>query len=141
MDLTPPPPPDPASENLVSFYGNGEPYPFTLRPDRGACIRRCRRVVCDEKTRTLECQDCKRTIDPWDYLAQWAREGDRRCSALKEMDVTITKKQQEIERLKMDLQNIKQQVRRARGEAHELAIPLAAMADSAARAKGVSPAG
>jgi hypothetical protein len=54
-------------------------------------------------------------IDPFDYLAQWARKGDGRLGTLKDLDVQIQRRRDELERLKMDVHNARGQLRRVHG--------------------------
>lgn len=79
----------------------------------GYCDKWCRNVFVCEARRMLQCQTCGKMIEPFDYMAQWARKGDGRLSALKDLDVQITKRSAELARLKMDVQNAKAQLRRA----------------------------
>lgn len=103
------------SENVVSFR-DGKPvgdFPFTMVERPGYCERWCRNVFVCEKRRMLQCQDCGKMIDPFDYMAQWARKGDGRLGTLKDLEVQIKQRSSELERLKMDVQNAKAQLRRA----------------------------
>lgn len=106
-----------SGENIVSFR-TGDPIgdeslPFTMAERPGYCERWCRNVFVCEKRRMLQCQDCGKMIDPFDYMAQWARKGDGRLGALKELDATLRKKGAELLALKAEVANAKAQLRRA----------------------------
>ena len=103
---------DRAADNVVSFHDTA-PFPLTAKREWSYCPGRCKRVYVVEKTRMLECQDCKRTLDPFDYLMRWASEGDRRLGALKELDANLAKKNAELTELKNSVANAKSQLRRA----------------------------
>lgn len=115
--LTLPPEPPADSENLVSFV-TGKPvseFPLTsVRHTPGYCIGNHRRVYVVEGTRMLECQDCKKAIDPFDYLLTWAHKGDSRLSSLRDMDAQIAKRHAELKRIRMDVDNAKSQLQRVR---------------------------
>ncbi len=115
MSLIPSTPPD--EVNVVSFR-DGKPiedaaFPFTMTERPGYCERGCRNVFVCEQRRMLQCQDCGKMIDPFDYMAQWARKGDTRLGALKDLTVQVQAQRAKLERLKMDVSNAKAQLRRA----------------------------
>lgn len=99
------------SENIVSFHP-GETPPLTVKPNREYCAGRCRRVFVVEKTRTLQCRDCKRIIEPFDYLMQRAQECDRRIYDLSGLDAEIRMRRAERDDLKREVDNLKAQRRR-----------------------------
>lgn len=101
-----------SGENILSFY-SGDVPPWTMRSNREFCDSRCKRVHVVEKLRMLECQDCKRTIDPFDYVMRWALEGDSRLRSLKELDAEIRKRNVELNELKIDISNAKARLKSA----------------------------
>lgn len=118
MDLTPPPEPKGDEENIVSFR-DGKPltdsgFPLTMTERPGYCTGWCRRVFVCEKRRMLQCQDCGKMMEAFDYVEEWARKGDARLSALRELAVQIKTREAELARLKMDITNAKAQLKRAR---------------------------
>jgi hypothetical protein len=99
-------------ENIVSFH-NGEMPPWTMRNNREWCEEGCRRVYVVEKTRMLECQHCKRTIDPFDFIMRKAREADQCFRSLTGLDADIRKKTAELSDLNRDIANAKARLKRA----------------------------
>lgn len=55
------------------------------RDDERVCIGQHKRVEVDDIHRLVICRDCGFTLDPFDYLMDWATEGDRRMGAIKEL--------------------------------------------------------
>lgn len=51
------------------------------------CIGQHKNVEVDDVNRLVICRDCGFTIDPFDYIMDWAKEGDRRMGALKELSI------------------------------------------------------
>lgn len=43
-------------------------------------------ILVDPKERTASCTVCGHAVDPFDYLLAWAREGEHRMEALKNID-------------------------------------------------------
>lgn len=53
------------------------------------CHRQHRHVTVDEVARTLTCDDCGYVIDPFEYVLQWAVEGENRLEALKRIEIQL----------------------------------------------------
>lgn len=104
-------------------------YPLTAKRNLECCGSGCKRVAAIEKTRLCECLDCGRTIDPFDYLIRWAREGDRRLSGLRQMDMEIEDKGKTLEQLKGQIRNARAQLRRAKNHSLDLMEPPAPRAE------------
>lgn len=64
------------------------------------CKEWCRRVVVDEKTRMLECECCKRVMEPFDYVWEWAVNGNNLAETHRDLDRQIRQKREELEKLK-----------------------------------------
>lgn len=80
---------------------------------RKKCIRKCRHIVIDPKSRTIECQDCGFTLDPFDYLLHWAEEGEERMEGLKRIITQRRIAQAEHDDLERKIKNMRQQLKRA----------------------------
>jgi hypothetical protein len=76
------------------------------------CIGIHKKVVVDPETRTITCDACKRTIDAFDYIAQWAEEGDRRMSAFKTLEAKRRIISAEVESLNARLESIRGKLKR-----------------------------
>lgn len=46
-------------------------------------------ILVDSELRSVHCSKCGFVLDPFEYLAQWAKEGDHRMAALKTLDIKI----------------------------------------------------
>lgn len=77
------------------------------------CVTRHKNIVVDEKTRTITCTECGYVIDPFDYLLEWAREGDRRLQALNAIRVRQRVAEAECALLETRLKNARASLRRA----------------------------
>lgn len=101
----------PKPENVIPIRPEIEiPLTETKKP---ACRFACRRVACDSKRRMLVCQDCETSIDAYDWLLQWAREGDNRLAWLKDLNAKVTSKRQELEKLNDLVKQSRQKARKA----------------------------
>lgn len=70
-------------------------------------------IVVDSKTRTVQCQHCGYTIDPFEYLEAWAKTGERRMDELKTIAVKIRVTNAEHEDLLRKVKNLRAQLKRA----------------------------
>jgi len=77
------------------------------------CVMRHKNVVVDGKARTAICSDCGFVIDPFDYLMDWATEGDRRLQALKAIRVQQKIAETEFAALETRIKNARATLRRA----------------------------
>lgn len=68
-------------------------------------------VVC-EKSRTLECDVCGATIDPFDFMLRWAKEDRFLEYRLKEMQEDLIRTAKKIQNLKRIEKNIGARLRR-----------------------------
>lgn len=77
-------------ENVIGINGTvGEELEIRLAKEDQS--RRCaeihRNIIVDPKTRTVHCEACGRTVEAFDYLLAWARDGEARNRALKNIEV------------------------------------------------------
>lgn len=82
--------PDVLPENVIGINGTvGEELEIRLAKEEQS--RRCAsihsNILVDPKTRTVHCEACGRTVEAFDYLLAWAREGKSRMDGLKNIDV------------------------------------------------------
>lgn len=105
---------NPERSNIV-LLRSGKPLELSTRKMEVGkkCFIKCKIVHVDEHNRLLECKECGRAIDPFDYLWQWAVEGDRRMADLKHVTDEIRVKNNELYDLKRQISNAKSQLRRA----------------------------
>lgn len=122
IDLSPPTMPQSAEAPDKIIDLRGEPLEITSSANEpaGYCMSHCKRIVVDEDTRTIECKECGRIVEPFDYLAGWAKEGDRRMERLKSLDVEITKTNAELFSIKQVLARERAKVRRINPDAPEV---------------------
>lgn len=76
------------------------------------CVLRHKNVVVDSKARTVICADCGFVLDPFDYLADWAAEGDRRMRALQSIRVETKVAQAECAALDQRIKSARDKLRR-----------------------------
>lgn len=84
------------------------------------CLSNHKAVFVDEHDRIVYCKECGKTIEAFDYIMGWAREGERRMQRLKSLDdeirITFTK----LEDVKKALAREKAKVRRVNPDAPEV---------------------
>ncbi len=73
---------------------------------------RHKNVVVDGQARTVICSDCGFVLDPFDYMMDWATEGDRRMQALREATVQRRVAETEIASLETRIKNARATLRR-----------------------------
>ncbi len=105
--------------NIIQLWGSqleieGKPQPSNY------CSSNHKNIVIDNEARVIACRECGKVLDPFEYLAQWARQGDRRMQRLKALDVEIRIKAAEIEALKAVLAREKAKVRQINPDAPEV---------------------
>jgi hypothetical protein len=77
-----------------------------------ACIGIHKHVVVDSHARTLTCEHCGFVIDAFDYIEQWAKEGDSRMTGLKALEVRRRVVQAEHDDLLRKVKNLRQRLKR-----------------------------
>lgn len=70
-------------------------------------------VLVDSEQRTLTCKDCGFVVDPFAYVESWAKEGDRRMTGLKNIEVRRKIAQSEHDDLMRKIKNLRQRLKRA----------------------------
>ncbi len=93
--------------NIIELRPQVNGLALTKKSHPNKCMGECARMFCDEATRKLECRDCGRVVEPFDYLMSWALKGDRRVSDLKHLDTEIRLKRNELADLQRLIQNAK----------------------------------
>ena len=84
-----------------------------LTPKRKTGFCRCARVFVVEQTRMLECQDCGKVIDPFDFMMQEAKKQNSHVYQISHLKHEKEKLIDEVEDLKRQRRNLKAQVKRA----------------------------
>lgn len=82
IDITPGEPPDPKVTQIDEDADKVLEIQL-LQQGPVFCDKHCRNVWADDHRRVVICRDYGKVIEAYDYLKQWAHEGDRRNSALK----------------------------------------------------------
>lgn len=80
------------------------------------CIGLHKRIMVDDIKRTVTCEECGRVVDAFDYLFQWAKEGSRRMTGLKSLDVQIRVKNAEVRDLERKISNLRATLKRLGGK-------------------------
>lgn len=113
---------DMAPNNVVAINEDAAKHLEILRHERAAeaelhtrCYGVHKQVVVDPITRTIECQHCKRVIDPFEYLDAWAKEGDRRMTGLKGLDIKLRLRNAEVSDLERKIKNLRSTLKRLGG--------------------------
>lgn len=75
---------------------------------------RCMTVVCDEQTRMLECRQCGRVIDPFDWIWKVGQQQDRMVFDSQALRTLRDQLADEIGELKKERTNLKAQIKRAK---------------------------
>jgi len=76
----------------------------------------CRHMNCEvnEHTRTVTCNHCGKTVDPFDWMLQAAKEERRIYSAALDVDNETKKRRKAIEEMKRVERNYKSRIRNAK---------------------------
>lgn len=99
-----------AARHLEILRKQEPPYDYI-----GGCIGLHKKIEVDGVTRTVKCLQCGRTIDAFDYLMQWAKEGDRRMTGLKGLDVESRVKTAEVRDLTQKIASLRSTLKRLGG--------------------------
>lgn len=110
----------PKPENIIPIRPDIE-IPVTEKK-KPYCSKGCRQVTCDTSKRMLFCRDCGCAIEAFDWLLQWARDGDNRLSYLKDLSEKVSAKRDEYEKLN-------ELVKQARQKARKAGVPSVAIDD------------
>lgn len=96
---------------------------FRAQKQEESMLIRCygvhRQVEVDGITRTIKCMKCGRTLDAFDYLEQWAKEGDRRMTGLKGLDIKFRVRSAELRDLERKVGNLRNALKRMGGKAQD----------------------
>lgn len=93
----------------------GKELEIKLKDDEAKlkCIGIHRHIIVNSEKRTIRCDECGCTVDPFDYLERWAREGDRRMQALKVISIKTNVTAAECRDLERKVKNLRQRLKRA----------------------------
>ena len=83
-----------------------------LEPKRSEQFCRCLCVFVVERTRMLECQDCQKVIDPFDYLMKQATKQQSTAFSIRNAKYEMNRLNGEVEELKRVKRNLQSQVNR-----------------------------
>lgn len=110
VDLTPEPP-----SNVIAINAEAQSaLEINLKEmerDK-SCPGRHIQVTLDPEHRLLKCNHCGFTVDPFDYVLQWAREGSRRMAGLKSIETKRKIAQAEHDDLMRKVKNMRAQLKR-----------------------------
>ncbi len=79
----------------------------------GRCHLGHKKVMIDEKGRTVTCRDCGYVIDAFDYMLQWAKDGDHRNQGLKNIEIQRKICAAEVADLDRQIRNMRSVLKRA----------------------------
>lgn len=115
-----PPMPLPTEENKVIDL-RGEPLEIQAKEqEHKYCASHHKSIFVDEEERIIECKECGKVLDAFDYILGWANEGKRRMERLKSLDDEIRMKCREIYDMKAVLAREKAKTRRVNPDAPEV---------------------
>lgn len=77
-----------------------------------SCPGRHIHVTLDSERRLLTCNHCGFTVDPFEYLLQWAKEGSRRMAGLRSIETKRKIAQTEHDDLMRKVKNMRSQLKR-----------------------------
>lgn len=77
------------------------------------CPGQHKQVELDHERRMLKCLHCGFTVDPFDYMLSWAREGQRRMTGLENIETRRKVTQAEYDDLMRKVKNLRAQLKRA----------------------------
>lgn len=115
-------PDDILPSNVVAINDDASKHLEILRAEKQeeSMLVRCyglhKQVEVDGITRTIKCMKCGRTLDPFDYLEQWAKEGDRRMTGLKGLDIQLRVRNAELRDLERKVGNLRSALKRLGGK-------------------------
>ena len=109
----------PVADNVIELHPKHSP----LEPKRVEtyCVNHCQRVLVCEQTRDLECQDCGRTIEAFDWMWKLACEGRTHLDFAKRAQEERKVAFNELEAVKEALKSERAKLRRANPD-HDLAL-------------------
>lgn len=94
--------------DVIDFMPGAE-----VTPKRREKFCRHRHVIAVEKTRMLECDHCGATIDPFDFIWDWANERVRFRYQNRELQLQCKETQKRLDDLKRQERNIRARIKRA----------------------------
>lgn len=104
----------PEPEKIISIFPDDElELQMVKRPGDYPCCGNHKLVTIDSKNRTVTCNSCGFTVDAFDYLLSWAQEGDRRMSALKNLEAKARIYRAECGDLRRKCDNLRGRLKRA----------------------------
>ncbi len=69
--------------------------------------------MVDEQLRTVTCDDCGFVVDAFDYILEWAAEGERRMDGLRRIEIQRRIAQAEHDDLTRKIKNMRAVLKRA----------------------------
>lgn len=120
MNLTPLPPAQPEIvdlDNVVAINPDSEKELEITRKRISERFMKCSgihgQILVDSKTRTIQCSKCGFVIDPFEYIDQWAREGESRMDGLEGIKVRTRIARMEYEDLQRKIKNARSVLKRS----------------------------
>lgn len=118
MDLTPEPPsdtPELVPNNIVGINPDANRELEILKVERARqwpCPGRHKKILVDSVDRKLTCRSCGFVVDPFDYIEEWAKDGERRMTALKTIALKTKITAAELEKLTRQIESIRGKLKR-----------------------------
>jgi hypothetical protein len=111
-------------EKILHVFGTSETSKLNTKAAE-FCQNGCVRVVVDEADRKLECRDCGRIIEPFDYLWKTAKRRENVVHDLESLKSEVRLKRGELEKIKAEIQNERAKLRRIAPE-NDLSLSVTA---------------
>lgn len=118
MDLTPEPPadsPELVPDNIVGINPEADRELEMLKVERARkwpCSGRHRKVFVDSVDRKLTCRTCGFVVDPFDYVEEWANDGERRMTGLQRIQTQAKLTAAELAKLTKQLESVRGKLKR-----------------------------
>ncbi len=91
---------------------DGEPPALISKPKYSGCWHSQHTAIVSENERTLKCDGCGCDLDPFEFIARMARDGDRLLETRKRYRALVVK----LEELMREERRVKARVRRWRNK-------------------------
>lgn len=76
------------------------------------CPQKHQNIEVDEQSRSIKCLTCGFTLDPFDYILEWAEDGERRMEGLRRIEIQRKINQAEYDDLARKIKNMRAALKR-----------------------------
>lgn len=101
-----------SDEKIISIHGGGIDLAITKKSvePRKYCEVNCMKIEIDPLTRTIVCLSCGQSVQPFDYILEWANRGDQRMKDLTRLDQEIRLKRGDVAVMEREYQRLRRAV-------------------------------